>query len=85
MAKRPDSVEPPARAKAADTVARSETVTTAVHITRDVHDLLRAVAFSRAQKEGGRASVSALIVELVEQHRKELEAEASGPLYPKRK
>ncbi len=85
MAKRPDSVAPPVRAKAADAVDRPETVTTAIHIPKDTHELLRAVAFKRAQKDGGRASVSALLVELVEQHRKELEAEASGPLYPKRK
>ncbi len=85
MAKRPDPVEPRAPAKAAGAVDRSQTTTTAIHIPRDTHALLRAVAFVRAQKDGGRASVSALLVELVEQHRKELEAEASGPLYPKRK
>ncbi len=38
--------------------------------------MLRAVAFARAQETGGRPSVSALITELAEQHRAELEREA---------
>ena len=37
--------------------------------------LARAVAFARAKKHGGRASVSALLVNLVERHRVELEKE----------
>jgi hypothetical protein len=53
----------------------SETITTAIHIPRDTWSLLRAVAFRRAQDEGGRASVSKLVAELVERHRRELEHE----------
>ena len=51
------------------------TITTAIHIPRYTWTLLRAVAFRRAQNDGGRASVSKLIAELVERHRKELERE----------
>jgi len=40
--------------------------------------VLRAVAYRRAMERGGRASASAVIVELVENARKELEDEA-GP------
>ena len=40
--------------------------------------LLRAVAFRRAQEGGGRPSVSALLVEIVEERREELVKEA-GP------
>ena len=36
----------------------------------------RAVAFARAQETGGRPAVSALITELAERHRAELEREA---------
>jgi len=51
------------------------TITTAIHIPRDTWTLLRAVSFRRAQDQGGRASVSRLIAELVERHREELEQE----------
>jgi len=50
-------------------------ITTAIHIPRAAHDLLRRVAFKRALAKGGRASVSALLAEIVERYRKELEAE----------
>jgi hypothetical protein len=59
-----------------DTEARS--ITTAIHIPENTWKLLRAVAFHRAQDQGGRASVSKLIVELVERHREELEHETKG-------
>jgi len=36
------------------------------------------VVFERSKKYGGRASVSALLVDLVERHRKELEKELKG-------
>jgi len=52
-----------------------ETMTTAIHIPKDTWNLLRAVSFRRAQDQGGRASVSKLITELVERHRTELEHE----------
>ena len=90
MAKRPDATKlaAEARARAKNKLggaARRETTSTAIHIPRDVHDLLRAVAYTRAQLEGGRASVSKLITELVEMHRADLEAEVTGKtLYPRK-
>jgi hypothetical protein len=55
-----------------------KTVTTAIHIPENTWKLLRAVAFHRAQDQGGRASVSRLLTELVERHREELEQESKG-------
>lgn len=57
--------------------ARVESTTTAIHVPKATWTLLRAVAFHRAQANGGRASVSKLITELVEQHRPELEKETA--------
>jgi len=54
---------------------REGSLTTAIHLPRSTWNLLRAVAFQRAQKKGGRASVSGLIVELVEKERLKLEKE----------
>lgn len=48
---------------------------TAINIPEDVWVLLNRVAFRRAQTRGGRPSVSALLVGLVEKHRKELQKE----------
>ena len=53
------------------------TITTAIHIPKSTWNLLRVVAFHRAQKQGGRVSVSKLIAELVEGHRRELERECN--------
>ncbi len=50
--------------------------TTAINIPVDTWTMLRAVAFARAQATGERPSVSALLTELAEQHRAELEREA---------
>ena len=55
--------------------AEHRSITTAIHIPEQTWKLLRAVAFHRAQDQGGRASVSKLITELVERHRTELDAE----------
>ena len=55
-----------------------KSVTTAIHIPESTWKLLRAVAFHRAQDQGGRASVSKLLAELVELHREELEREVKG-------
>ena len=52
-------------------------ITTAIHIPKETWELLRAVAFRRAQQTGGRASVSKLIVELVERCRFDLQKELS--------
>jgi len=57
-------------------VERSETMTTAIHLPRRTWELLREVAFSRARRQGGRASVSKVIVELVESARDEFTREA---------
>jgi hypothetical protein len=64
-----------AKAPALATDNSTGTITTAIHIPRQTWQLMRAVAFHRAQLYGGRASASALITELVERHRKELEEE----------
>jgi hypothetical protein len=53
-------------------------VTTAVHVPHRVLSLLRRVAVERANLHGGRPSVSAVLSDLVEQHRAELEKEAEG-------
>jgi hypothetical protein len=55
-----------------------ESTTTAIHIPKATWKLLRAVAFHRAQENGGRASVSKLITELVERHRSEFERETAS-------
>jgi len=52
-------------------------ITTAIHIPKETWTLLRAVAFRRAQNTGGRASVSKLIVHMVEECRSDLENELS--------
>jgi hypothetical protein len=49
--------------------------TTGVHLPADLWELLNRVAFERARTKGGRASVSALLVEMIESHRKALELE----------
>ena len=49
--------------------------TTAIHIPRDDLALLRRVAVERANRNGGRPSVSDLVRDLIEQHRVELEGE----------
>lgn len=56
---------------------RRKMVTTAIIVPDATFKLLRAAAFARAQRDGGRPSVSALIVELVEDARARLEAEAA--------
>jgi hypothetical protein len=56
---------------------KGDTLTTAIHIRRDHWDLLRRAAFARAMSQGGRASVSAVLTDLIERHRDELEAQAA--------
>jgi hypothetical protein len=55
--------------------SQSGMITTAIHIPKTAWNLLRAVAFRRAQDRGGRASVSKLLTELVEERREQLEQE----------
>lgn len=57
---------------------RAATVTTAIHVPRTTLNLLVQVAAARKVKLGGRASVSAVIVSLVEAQRAALEREISG-------
>jgi hypothetical protein len=49
--------------------------TSAMHLPKTTLQLLRRVAVARAGKRGGRPSVSAVIVELVELHRADMETE----------
>ena len=49
--------------------------TTGINLPSDIWELLNRCAFERAKKHGGRPSVSALLVDLVQRHRKELEKE----------
>jgi len=65
----------PGKSKQKAPGANDEKVTTAVNIGKDTWQLLREVAFRRAQLNGGRASVSELLRTLVESHRDELEKE----------
>ncbi|WP_424139983.1 hypothetical protein [Roseomonas chloroacetimidivorans] len=48
-------------------------MTTAIHVPRNVLVLLRRVAVERANRNGGRASVSAVLVDLVRANAAELE------------
>jgi hypothetical protein len=52
--------------------------TSGLHQPADLWELLNRVAFERAKSRGGRASVSALLVNMIEQHRKELEKELAS-------
>ena len=49
--------------------------TTGINLPADMWELLHKVSFERAKKYGGRPSVSALLVDLIQRHRKELEKE----------
>jgi hypothetical protein len=49
--------------------------TTGLHLPADLWELLNRVAFERARTKGGRASVSALLVEMIEKNRTRLELE----------
>jgi hypothetical protein len=52
--------------------------TTGVHLAADLWELLNRVAFERARTRGGRSSVSALLLGMIEHHRKELEEELAA-------
>ena len=51
---------------------------TTINIPSEMFRLLRRVAVGRSRIAGGRPSVSAVLVSLVERHRKELEKEAKA-------
>ena len=61
--------------KTAPDKSERATITSGINLPRDVYELLNRVAFHRSLKHGGRPSVSALLVDLVQRHRKELEKE----------
>ena len=67
-----------ARNDAPPGTGKREYSTGALNLPTDLRDLLRRVSLTRAMKTGVRPSVSAVLVQLIEQHRKELEAEAKG-------
>jgi hypothetical protein len=68
--------QPKTRSKArAQEIAEKTHRTTGINLPADIWELLNRVAFTRSKTYGGRASVSALLVELVQRHRKELEKE----------
>jgi len=73
MAKRP-TTKTAARKEASAPASK----TTGINVPSDMWELLNRVAFERAKKFGGRPSVSALLVDLVQRHRKELEKELKG-------
>ncbi len=76
MAKRKalDTIDVAAQAKAGD--AEEGMMTTAIVITPEQYQVLRAVAQLRAHRQGGVTSVSAVIRELVDANIDELRAEA---------
>ncbi|MGD1098639.1 MAG: hypothetical protein ABSB35_42515 [Bryobacteraceae bacterium] len=49
--------------------------TTGFPVPNEPWELLKRVAFERSRKSGGRGSVSALLVQLVDRHNRELEKE----------
>jgi len=52
--------------------------TTGINLPTDIWELLNRVAFERARRSGGRGSVSALLVQLVERHKRKLEKELAS-------
>jgi hypothetical protein len=65
----------PAKDTPQKSIAKAEWSTTAVHLPKTTLQLLKRVAFHRSQKDGGRMSVSKLLTDIVESHRKALERE----------
>jgi hypothetical protein len=53
-------------------------ITSGINLPVEIYELLNRVAFRRSLVNGGRPSVSALLVDLVQRHRKELEKELAG-------
>jgi hypothetical protein len=61
------------RTNVLETSESGGSMTTAIHIPKETWSLLRRVAFRRAEAEGGRASVSKVLTDLVEQNRRAFE------------
>lgn len=59
-----------------DRTLTDSSATTALHIPKDLLHLLRLVAVTRANRDGGRPSVSNVLRELIEASRADLEREA---------
>lgn len=64
--------------KATPQTEERKTRTTGIVLPTELWELLRRVAFERSRRSGGRGSVSALLVEMIERHRKELEKELAA-------
>lgn len=60
---------------ASETPDEGGSMTTAIHIPKATWSLLRRIAFKRAEAGGGRASVSAVLTDLVEHNRRAFEKE----------
>jgi hypothetical protein len=69
MAKRPPAKDKPQKP------AERSFRTTGINLPEELWILMNRCAFERSRRHGGRPSVSALIVELIERHKKELERE----------
>ena len=52
--------------------------TTGINLPIETWELLKRVAFERSRRSGGRGSVSALLVGLVERHKREFEKELTA-------
>ena len=52
--------------------------TTGINLPTETWELVRRVAFERSRRDGGRGIVSALLVELVDRHKKELKKELAS-------
>ena len=67
------------QARQAATKAQERTHrTTGINLPTETWELLRRVAFERSRRDGGRGSVSALLVELVDRHKRELQKELAS-------
>ncbi len=61
--------------RAAQVVDTSADVITSIHIPKNMLTLLRIAAIKRAERDGGRPSVSNVIRDLLERHRAEITKE----------
>ena len=69
------AAEPASTAPTGGGVGKGEMVTTAIHVPKRTLSLLRRVSVARADRVGGRPSVSAVLSEPVEAARQQLEQE----------
>ena len=64
--------------QSAEKQAEPKSRTTGINLPSETWLLLRRVALERSRRSGGRGSVSALLVELVDRHKPELEKELAS-------